>query len=438
MVHTFAQGQKQSSQTKAASSEPQRRGLFPHEHALRSTLLLQRTIGNQAVQRLLCANAEHEAPLRPSAPNKSHPTLKVGTPGDVYEREADRVADQVIRQQGSRDPVQARPVRESDAGQMAAPPIAQEAISASGLPLDSTTREWMGARFGHDFSRGRVHTEARAAASARALGARAYTVGTALVFDSGQYASDTAEGRRLLAHEFAHLVQQGSSGIDRIQRQPRGDQPASASKRTPPGPGEYTPKEYDAWVKAQPKHEVQIVGPWEPDTMYARYTSQWFWDRGFVYSGRGGNFPWYWFEVWINRADGREYRVWRTADTRAKSAPTTKPPSAAPEKEPYTGPVVEGTEDWPAWIDPDANKEGVFGPIIAARQNVDAAFGTGETVLYEDGTVELFLEGTTTSYVFRPTPGGGYVVYGPDGRRLEMIWVLPEEDIPDPLTDGVE
>ncbi len=451
MMHVFAQAQKQGSQTKAAFSETQRRTLL----ARRSTLVLQRTIGNQAVQRLLRANAEHEASsaaarsmrvshessqaaLHPSPPNKSQPKLRVSTPGDTYERDADRVADQVMRQQGGRGPVQATPVRESDAGETTAPSIVHEVIAAPGLPLDSMTREWMEDRFGRDFSRVRLHTNARARESTRALGARAYAVGTALVFDAGEYAPGTAEGRRLLAHELTHLVQQRSSGIDRIQRQPRGEQPASGSKRTPPGSGEYTPKEYDAWVKAQPKHEVRIVGPWEPDAMYTRYTPQWFWDRGFVYSGRGGNFPWYWFEVWINRDDGREFRVWRTADTGAKTAPSAKPPSRATEQEPYTGPVIEGTEHWPSRIDPNADKEGLFGPIIAARESVDAAFGTGDMVLYEDGTVELFLEGTTTSYVFRPAPGGGYIIYGPDGRRLEAIWFLPEEGIPDPLTDAVE
>jgi hypothetical protein len=65
-------------------------------------------------------------------------------------------------------------------------------------------------------------------------------------------------------------------------------------------------------------------------------------------------------------------------------------------------------------------------------------FGTGDAVLYEDGTVELSLEGTTDSYVFRPLPGGGYIVYGPDGRRLEGIWTIPDEDMPDRNTDAAD
>jgi len=67
-------------------------------------------------------------------------------------------------------------------------------------------------RFGHDFCRVRVHTDTRAAESALALSARAYSVGSALVFKAGQYAPNTSEGRRLLAHE---LTARGSAAISR-------------------------------------------------------------------------------------------------------------------------------------------------------------------------------------------------------------------------------
>lgn len=63
-------------------------------------------------------------------------------------------------------------------------------------------------RFGHDFGRVRVHTDSRAASSAQEVNALAYTVGQEVVFGSGQYARRTNEGRRLLAHELAHVVQQ--------------------------------------------------------------------------------------------------------------------------------------------------------------------------------------------------------------------------------------
>ena len=64
-------------------------------------------------------------------------------------------------------------------------------------------------RFGYDFSRVRVHTDARATQSARAVNALAYTVGRDVVFDAGQYAPHTNEGKSLMAHELTHVVQQG-------------------------------------------------------------------------------------------------------------------------------------------------------------------------------------------------------------------------------------
>ena len=69
----------------------------------------------------------------------------------------------------------------------------------------------MESRFGHDFSQVRVHTDTRAAESARAVNARAYTVGRNVVFGSGQYAPGSGEGQRLLAHELTHVVQQSAT-----------------------------------------------------------------------------------------------------------------------------------------------------------------------------------------------------------------------------------
>jgi hypothetical protein len=74
-------------------------------------------------------------------------------------------------------------------------------------------------RFGHDFSRVRVHTDARAAESARAVNARAYTVGHEIVFGSGEHISGNVPGRRLFAHELAHVVKQdGKASQGMIQR----------------------------------------------------------------------------------------------------------------------------------------------------------------------------------------------------------------------------
>jgi hypothetical protein len=102
-----------------------------------------------------------------------------------------------------------------------APPIVRAVLGSTGQPLDAGTRAFFENRFGHDFSRVRVHDDARAAESAQAVRALAYTVGQDVAFATGQYAPHSAAGRKLLAHELAHVVQQSSaanaviSGIDR-------------------------------------------------------------------------------------------------------------------------------------------------------------------------------------------------------------------------------
>jgi len=87
----------------------------------------------------------------------------------------------------------------------------QAVLASQGQTLDEGTRARMEPFFGHDFSRVRVHTSPQAAQSAQALHARAYTVNDHMVFGTGQYAPRTPAGQRLIAHELAHVVQQGRS-----------------------------------------------------------------------------------------------------------------------------------------------------------------------------------------------------------------------------------
>jgi hypothetical protein len=94
------------------------------------------------------------------------------------------------------------------ATQSAVPPVVHEVLRSQGQPLERNTRGFMESRLGQDFSRVRVHSDAQAGESARAVGALAYTVGHDLVFAPQQFAPKTASGRLLLAHELAHTVQQ--------------------------------------------------------------------------------------------------------------------------------------------------------------------------------------------------------------------------------------
>jgi hypothetical protein len=133
--------------------------------------------------------------------------LTINQPGDVYEQEADRVADTVMRMPGPQTPAGG-----ADFGGVqpsTVPPVVQDVLYSPGQPLDSGTRAFMEPRFGHDFSQVRVHADERAAESARAVNALAYTVGRDIIFAAGQFKPLASEGRLLLAHELTHVVQQG-------------------------------------------------------------------------------------------------------------------------------------------------------------------------------------------------------------------------------------
>jgi Domain of unknown function (DUF4157) len=140
-------------------------------------------------------------------------TLEIGSPDDEFEREAERVADAVVRDAsaavetaGAPNAAQRSPGAPAEDEERGDWDISGSAGATSGLSGD--TRSLMEARLGFDFGRVRIHTDDHAAASARSIGARAYTVGRDVVFGRGQYAPDTTEGRRLLAHELTHVVQQ--------------------------------------------------------------------------------------------------------------------------------------------------------------------------------------------------------------------------------------
>jgi len=116
-----------------------------------------------------------------------------------------------------------------------------------GKPLAEPEKAFFGSRLRHDFSNVRVHSDARAAESARAINAVAYTVGQNIVFNARRYAPQTPEGRRLLAHELAHVVQQSTAPrAEVIQRQPL--PPASGSARAVAAAPPFTQSDYDAAV----------------------------------------------------------------------------------------------------------------------------------------------------------------------------------------------
>jgi phage FluMu protein Com len=194
-------------------------------------LFLQRTIGNQAIQRLIKSGTIQAK-------------LRIGQPGDVYEQEADRVAEQVmsmpepcakerkncigqttsiqrkcpkckedeeIKRKPEENPFQAQ--RNTGSTNEATPELEANInnLSGRGQPLPDSIRAFFEPRFGYDFSQVRVHSGAAAEQSARDVNARAYTVGQNVVFGANQFAPGSTEGRRLLAHELTHVIQQGGA-----------------------------------------------------------------------------------------------------------------------------------------------------------------------------------------------------------------------------------
>ena len=155
--------------------------------------------------------------------------LSINQPGDQYEQEADRIADQVMRMpdtvlqrkcakcnEDEEKILQAKgsPGQEPVAQIQNVPPLVREVLRSPGQSLDPATRAFMEPRFGHDFSRVRVHSGMAAEQSAQSVNANAYTVGHNVVFGAGRFAPGTYEGQQLIAHELTHVVQQSGLPFD--------------------------------------------------------------------------------------------------------------------------------------------------------------------------------------------------------------------------------
>ena len=183
--------------------------------------------------------------------------LRVGAVDDPLEHEADRVAEAVLASAPVPAPSSAPGLlqrkcaaceeeekqhetirRAAVPGSGVARPSSQDspagpeviaAVSHGGAPLSADLRSYFEPRFGYDFSRVRVHDNAAAGAAAQSINARAFTLGRDIAFTPGEYVPGTVQGRRLLAHELAHVVQQtGTPTALRVMRQPF----AGCDKRT--------------------------------------------------------------------------------------------------------------------------------------------------------------------------------------------------------------
>jgi hypothetical protein len=188
----------------------------------------------------------NDSVLRRLATTAVQPKLAISKPGDAYEQEADQVADKVM---GMPDAVSTgwqprslRPalptvqracaacaaeeetvLRKEAPGQVVPPTGAGEAqpfgVIGSGQPLPRTTREYFEPRFGRDLGDVRIHIDTGASQSAKAFNSLAYTLGRHIVFGQGKFAPSSDSGRRLLAHELAHVVQQSVRHRPMLARQ---------------------------------------------------------------------------------------------------------------------------------------------------------------------------------------------------------------------------
>ncbi len=206
--------------------------------------------------------------------------LTVNQPNDRYEREADRVADQVMRmpepqgelvqrqsgcpecmeqeviqtkplteqitplvqrqeEEEEEEPIQAKHLPGKSSPVTAGLQSRIQSIRGGGQPLPQSSRSYFEPRFGTDFSLVRVHTNSQAAETAQSINAKAFTTGRNVVFGAGQYSPETSSGKRLLAHELTHIVQQCHgelSHLPSVQRvvelRPPGRGEASAFERS--------------------------------------------------------------------------------------------------------------------------------------------------------------------------------------------------------------
>jgi len=177
----------------------------------------------------------------PGRPPFIQPKLSVNEPGDRYEQEADHMADQVMRMSDAsigrssffrpsestiqrkcqqceeEEKLQRKESSEAEVQSNGELDNYVSSLGSSGQPLPESSRNFFEPRFGHDFSNVRIYNDANAARSAKSISAHAYTTGNNIVFNSGQFSPDSDNGKRLMAHELTHVVQQGQAS-QQVQR----------------------------------------------------------------------------------------------------------------------------------------------------------------------------------------------------------------------------
>ena len=260
------------------------------------SLLVQRKCACGGVSKLggQCSKCEKKKLVGGNVPS-IQPKLKIGQPNDKYEQEADRVADEVMRMSEPQfdstatvmnplqiqrvctecgDGLQRQTINEEEKefiqakealGQRPVMPSGIqsriEGLRSGGHPLSSSASNFFQSRFGHDFSQVRIHSGARAAEIARTIRARAFTIGNDIVFGAKEYAPATIQGKKLLAHELTHVIQQsGNAAPSVIRRAPAQSGPVCKDTEEITGAGKVTqigPTHWSLWNFDVDEHSLK-------------------------------------------------------------------------------------------------------------------------------------------------------------------------------------
>ena len=296
-------------------------------------------------------------------------------------------------------------------------------LPGGGLPLPQSLRSFFEPRFGSDFSHVRIHGNEQAARMAGAVGARAFTVGKDIGFGAGQYAPETAYGKRLLAHELAHVFQQTNSPRTGILSQ------------NPPSPGRVHPSK-----KSDPQLRLLAASPREAMDEWDRLGLE---DRNTV--------SWY---MGNNYGDEFAGQFIRYASSRKRPEPVIEVTNRMKETETqlnrrgyylsvdYHG----GTE---IWVHPSGRElwrirprkggprhpspEEIYGPLLRSREDTEILGRRGRAEEYSDGTILLYPGGTGMPVSFRPRPGPveeygyrpeGFDLYDQNGVKERGIYLF--------------
>lgn len=247
-MRTFSQKVAETSTSKENTFSVNTGTHSTQNSVVRPHFLLQQSIGNQAAQLMQQSNKvlpknNWVNSTSPGIDHDSNPIAEIGstnsrlqlkgvhnTRDDHYEREADQIAARVLAG-GSKPttaPLQVTPrvQAKSNCPVESIPASVTAAVSSGGRPLPGNTRDYFETRFGHDFSAVRVHDSSTAGKAARQIHAKAFTLGQHIAFAAGAYQPHTHAGKRLIAHELSHTLQQ--QAVNTLQRE--ADEPAITAR----------------------------------------------------------------------------------------------------------------------------------------------------------------------------------------------------------------